>query len=386
MPFNVWLLMLCAACAMSAAPLVVFSGGIVGNALAPSSALASLPIASMVVGTAIAVIPVSLLMGVIGRKLAFMLGSGISIAGSLLTAFGINQQNFWWFCAGTFLLGAGLAFVQQYRFAAMESVSPPQMPTAASTVLLGGLIAAVIGPELALRSKDSFETEFVGPFLWLALIYAFCIALLFLFRETKSKKVHQKTEGRALIQIAKQPVFLLAVSSAAIGYAVMSFIMTATPMSMHIHSGHSLEDTKWVIQSHIMAMFIPSFFSGRLISKFGPERVIVAGLIAFAMCILIAVIDRSLLHYWFALILLGVGWNFLFVAGTSLLPQSYQIGEASKAQAANEFIVFGLQALASLSAGWILFSYGWQTLLLVSIPLLLLVLLSLINHSKLLRT
>ncbi|WP_250655290.1 MFS transporter [Alkalimarinus coralli] len=378
LPFNVWLLMLVGSIAMMAAPMVVFSGGLIGAALAPDSSLATLPVAIMVVGTAVAAVPVTFLMQSIGRKLSFLLGSLVSFCGALLSAYSVNEQLFWGFCSGIFLLGAGLAFVQQYRFAAMESVAPDDMARAAARVLLGGLIAAYAGPEISLRSKELFSVHYVGGFVILAMLYLVCAMLLLFYKSNAMIVTEERGEGRSLVEIASHPVFWTAVLSAAVGYAVMSFVMTATPMSMHITMGHSLEDTKWVIQSHIMAMFIPSFFSGWLISRFGTGNIMLAGVAAFLLCIVVAFVDQALMNYWLALVLLGVGWNFLFVGGTSLLPQSYRKGEQFKAQAFNEFFVFGFQAVASLSSGWVLYTLGWQSLLLICIPLLVVVLFSIV--------
>ncbi|MFD2231126.1 MFS transporter [Alkalimarinus sediminis] len=377
LPFNVWLLMAIGSIAMTAAPMVVFTGGFIGAALAPSSSLATLPVAVMVVGTAVAVVPVTFLMQKVGRKRAFLLGSIISAVGASSAALSIAEQNFWWFCSGIFLLGAGLAFVQQYRFAAMESVEPDEMASAAARVLLGGLIAAYVGPEISLGSKDLFSTPYVGGFVILAGLYVGCSVLILFYRQKTVVVSEQQQIGRDLSVIAKQPIFWAAILSAVVGYAVMSFVMTATPISMHIDMGHSLADTKWVIQSHIMAMFIPSFFSGWLIGRLGASKVMLAGVVAFVLCIIIAFVDQALMNYWLALILLGIGWNFLFVGGTSLLPHSYREGEQFKAQAFNEFCVFGFQAVASLSSGWVLYTFGWHALLLICVPLLLVVLLAL---------
>ena len=374
LPFNVWLLMAVGAISMTAAPMVVFCGGLIGAAIAPSASLATLPVAIMVVGTAVAVIPVTLLMQRIGRKQAFILGSIISIGGALLSAFSVAQASFWLFCGGIFILGGGLAFVQQYRFAAMESVAPDDMASAAARVLLGGLIAAYVGPEITLGSKDLLATTYVGGFVILACLYLFSALLLLLYKPTLMAVTQHAGTGRAISTIAAQPVFWVAVLSAAVGYATMSFVMTATPMSMHMDVGHSLADTKWVIQSHIMAMFIPSFFSGWLISRFGADKIMLSGILAFVLCVVIAFYDQALMNYWFALILLGIGWNFLFVGGTSLLPRSYREEEKFKVQGFNEFFVFGFQALASLSSGWVLYAFGWEVLLLVCLPLLLVVL------------
>jgi len=382
LPFNVWLLMCIGALAMCAASIVVFTGGIVGRVLAPSENLATLPLALMIVGTAVAVIPVTMLMQRFGRKHVFILGAVKSILGAFVAGYAIIHAHFLLFCCGTFLLGAGLAYVQQYRFAAMESVSPDLMASAAAKVLLGGLAAAIIGPELAMLSKDSFAQAFAGAYFALAVLYVFATLLLFLYRPNHQQTEIKVSEGRKLSEIVKQPVFWVALLSATIGYALMSFIMTATPMSMHVHDGHSLTDTKWVIQSHIMAMFIPSFFSGWLINRFGAAKIMITGLFAFALCIVIALVDRSLLNYWLALVLLGVGWNFLFVSGTALLPQSYEDSERFKVQALNEFSVFSIQAIASLSSGWVLFQFGWQTLLLISLPMLLVVVVAIFNWQR----
>lgn len=382
LPFNVWLLMCVGALAMSAASIVVFTAGIVGSQLAPHETLATLPLALMVVGTAVAVIPVTMLMQHFGRKRIFILGASTSIVGSVVASYAITQHYFSLFCVGSFILGIGLSVVQQYRFAAMESVSPDQMASAAAKVLLGGLAAAIIGPELALLSKDIFAQPFAGAYLSLSVLYIFAAILLCLYRPNHIKSEQKRSSGRTLVEIIQQPVFWVALLAATVGYAVMSFIMTATPMSMHIHEGHSLSDTKWVIQSHIMAMFLPSFFSGFLIRRYGAANMMIVGLLAFALCIIIALVDRSLLHYGLALILLGIGWNLLFVSGTALLPHSYQDNERFKVQALNEFCVFSIQALASLSSGWVLYQFGWQILLYVSLPLLLVVVFAILHWQR----
>lgn len=367
---------------MTAAPMVVFCGGLIGASLAPSASLATLPVAIMVVGTAMAVIPVTLLMQRVGRKPAFILGSLISIVGALLSALSVAQENFWGFCSGIFLLGSGLAFVQQYRFAAMESVTPDKMASAAARVLLGGLVAAYVGPEITLESKDLLAAPYVGGFVILAGMYLLSALLLLFYRPTVMTIAQRRGTGRALTSIATQPIFWVAVLSAAVGYATMSFVMTATPMSMHMDVGHSLEDTKWVIQSHIMAMFLPSFFSGWLIGRYGADKVMLSGVFAFVLCVVIAFYDQALMNYWFALVLLGIGWNFLFVGGTSLLPGSYNEEERFKVQGFNEFFVFGFQAVASLSSGWVLYSFGWEALLLACVPLLFVVLIAIFWWKK----
>jgi len=376
---RVWILAIAGALGLCVAPVVVFIGGIVGSILAPQVELATLPVAFMVVGTALSVLPVTRLMQVFGRKNVFISGAIFSAVASLLASYFISEHSFWGFTVSVAMLGGGMAVIQQYRFAAMESVSIDRMASAASFVLLGGLIAAILGPELAQVGENLFETAFAGSFFMLAFV---CLAggICLLFYQPPEGAQADKNEGatkveRPLKEIMQSPVLWVAVSAAAIGYAVMSYIMTATPVSMHVMEGHTLGDTKWVIQSHIFAMFLPSFFSGRLIDRFGASRLMMAGLFLYGICIVIALSGQQVMHYWGGLVLLGLGWNFLFVSGTVLLPQSYEPEERFKVQGFNDFFVFGLQALASLSSGAIIYNFGWGKLVLLALPFLLLQLL-----------
>jgi len=368
---NVWVLMLAGALGMCIAPLVVFIGGIVGSDLASNPELATLPVAAIVVGTALAVIPVSRFMQVFGRKRVFLFGSIYSSLSALGAGYAILQQSFWGFTFSTALLGGALAVIQQYRFAAMESVAPDRIANAASFVLLGGLIAAFLGPELADVGKDLFDTQFVGSFCLLALVSLLGGISLLFYRPSELSQSEQSAGGRPLIVIMKSSVFWVAVLASAIGYAVMSYIMTATPVSMHVMMGYSLEETKWVIQSHIFAMFLPSLFSGHLIARFGAQKLMAVGLVFYAVCIVIALSGQAVMHYWGGLVLLGLGWNFLFVSGTVLLPSSYRSEERFKVQGFNDFFVFGLQAFASLSSGVVIYSLGWNSLVVFALPLLL---------------
>jgi len=376
----VWVLAIAGALGLCVAPVVVFIGGIVGATLAPRVELATLPVAFMVVGTALSVLPVTRFMQVFGRKKIFIIGAIISAMAAFSASYFISEHNFWGFTVAVAFLGGGMAVIQQYRFAAMESVSVERMASAASFVLLGGLIAAILGPELAQLGENLFETAFSGSFFLLAFV---CLAggfCLFFYQSTDTYQV-ENNEGltkveRPLKEIMQSPIFWVAVLAAAIGYAVMSYIMTATPVSMHVMEGHSLGDTKWVIQSHIFAMFLPSLFSGRLIDRFGANRLMIAGLVLYGLCIVIALSGQQVMHYWGGLVLLGLGWNFLFVSGTVLLPKSYEPQERFKVQGFNDFFVFALQALASLSSGAIIYNFGWANLVLLALPFLLLQLLA----------
>ena len=371
LPANVWILTSAQALILSVSSLVVFVGGLVGAKLAPVENLATLPVASIVVGTAVAIPPVTLLMNTIGRRRSFFIMGVYSIFIAFGAGYSILISNFYLFCLSTFLFGGTYACVMQFRFASMESVSEELIPKAASMVLIGGIAAAFLGPEIAVLGKDLLKVEFAGSFIMLAGL--FVVAMLFLlgFRNPEIKEGKSEATQRPLKVIIQQRIFWVALLSATIGYAVMSFIMTATPVTMHVMEGHSLEHTKWVIQSHIIAMFLPSLVTAWIIKKLGLSKMMITGLVAYLLCIVIGFAGKHLGNYWVSLILLGVGWNFLFIGATTLLPRCYNAGERFKVQAVNDFVIFGTQAVASLSAGWFIFAVGWKTLLLINLPFML---------------
>ena len=371
LPTNVWLLTTAQALILSVSSMVVFVGGLVGAKLAPVENLATLPVASVVVGTAITIPPVTLLMNTIGRLRSFFIIGIYSALVAFLAAYSIVISNFYLFVFSTFLFGATYSCVMQFRFASMESVSEDLVPKAASMVLVGGIAAAFLGPEIAVFGKDLLGVEFAGSFILLAGL--FVIAMLFLlgFKNPVIKEEKSAAPQRPLKTIMQQRIFWVALLAATIGYAVMSFIMTATPVHMHVMEGHTLEHTKWVIQSHIIAMFLPSLITAWIIKKLGIPLMMLIGLVAYVACIGIAFSGQHLLNYWISLVLLGIGWNFLFIGGTTLLPQAYKSSERFKVQAVNDFVIFGTQAVASLSAGWFIFALGWKTLLLMNLPFVL---------------
>lgn len=379
---NVWLLTAAQALTLTVNSVIVFVGGIVGAQLAPKEELSTLPVALGVVGTALSTVPVTLFMRKIGRKRAFtlMLLFSMGIAG--LAAYMLSIGSFYGFCASTLMFGITNAGVMQFRFAAIESVTPSDIPKAASFVLLGGIVAAFLGPELAVRAKDLLSAEFSGSFLGLGVLFALACLILQGFVNPQIESSASNQSPRPLKEIAKQPIFWLALSAGAIGYVIMTFVMTATPVSMHVMDGHSLEDTKSVIQSHIVAMFLPSLFTAWIIRKLGVKWMMIVGLLSYLVCVAIAFMSHDLINYWVALIALGIGWNFLFVGGTTLLPQSYQPHERFKVQALNEFVVFGSQATAALTAGWFIFSFGWETLLMFVIPIVILELIVILRLGR----
>ena len=358
----------------TAAPILVLLGGIVGAQIAPSIDWATLPIAIQISGIAFATIPASYLMSKVGRKAGFLAGTALAIFASLFAAFAIYQQSFTLFCIASFLIGNYIAFLQQFRFAVADSVPNEQIPKCLSFLMLAGIVAALLGPEVARRfSVIEGLPDYVGSFLGMAamLTVSFLILLAF-YKKTTFEKQDQFSAARPLGKIFRQPTLILAIASAAVGYSVMSLIMTATPLSMHEMDLHSLEETTRVIQSHILAMYVPSFFSGFLISWLGVKRIIQAGFALMIVCIVIGWGQPDFISYWGTLVFLGVGWNFLFLGGTTLLTQSYRASERFKVQAVNDFLVFGLQALGSLSAGILLASIGWSGVMVFALPLLLL--------------
>lgn len=372
MPANVWLLTVIQALAMSAGAMMVMVGGVLGAKLAPDPSWSTLPVAMMIVGTACGVIPVTRFMQRYGRKKGFIVVALLAMLACLCAALSANYRFFWGFSASTFVLGTALSGYQQIRFAAMESVTVEQMPKAASTVLLGGLFAAFIGPELATAGQHLLDQEFAGAFYLMALISLVCAILFSRTKDTHIKQQDSVETGRSLTEIIAQPKFILAVSASVVGYALMSFVMTATPVHMHVLEQHSLEHTKWVIQSHIVAMFLPSFFSGWLIAKVGEKSVIWMGLAAYILTIAAGLSGNHLVNYWIALVLLGIGWNFLYLGGTTLLTHCYQSNERFRVQGLNEFLVFGAQAFTALSAGLVLHFTGWSGLLLISLVIIVL--------------
>ncbi|WP_138120418.1 MFS transporter [Bathymodiolus heckerae thiotrophic gill symbiont] len=385
LPRNVWILTASLSLFMSLSVFVIFLGGIIGQTLAPTDSLSTLPVALLVVGTASFIIPINRLMAIIGRRRVFLSICTYTVAIIALAITALQIQSFYLFCLATFLFGATTATMNQFRFAAIESVSGNLSATATSAVLIGGLVSAFLGPEIATLGKDLFDTTFIGSFVILSSCFFVAFALLWFYQQTNIATEVQHNDTRPLSVIIKQPVFIIAISSAAVGYVVMSYLMTATPMSMHVIDGFSLEQTKFVIQSHVIAMFLPSLFTPFIVKWLGVSRMMLTGVAIYFACVVFAYSGHALNNYWIALILLGLGWNFLFIGGTSLLPRAYSDNEKFKVQSLNDFLIFGIQALASLSAGWFVFNYGWEMVLLSAVPLLivqLLVLLWWLNNKS----
>ena len=363
---------------------MVFAAALASRDTAPSPAWVTLPISLLVLGTACSVYPASRIAKAWGRKKLFMVAMAVGVVAALSAMISLNAGSFTGFTVSAVLLGSVIAVGQQFRFAAMESVEPAEMPMAASRLLTAGLVSAWLGPELVPFGQQLISDTFSGAFLLLAglFVIAFCI-IGFGFKNVDIKSEDQLTTRTSSSQLLKNSGFWVAAASGAVGYGVMSFIMTATPISMHEMDGFSLMDTKWVIQSHIMAMFLPSLFAGFLIQRLGYVRMIFSGLVVLLGCVLLGMIDKSFMHYWWALVLLGIAWNFLFVAGTALLPTTHEPEDKHKAQGLNDSLVFGSQAFGALTSGMFLQWLGWDGLLMMTIaPIAVLAIFVFWWHSK----
>lgn len=370
-PVQVWRLMVAYALMMAGTSLMVLIAGIIGTQFAPSPGLATLPVALTIVGVAMSTLPTGRLQNRFGRRKVFISYGVLAVMAALLATMSLVYQNFAGFCMAAILMGWSGAAGHQYRFAAMESVPAELAPKATSVLLLGGILAAVVGPEIAVRGQHLLDTEFAGSYLLLAGVYTLGIVLISFYHEQQASGDRHTMKGRPLSQIMRSPVIMQAVAASAIGYGVMSFVMTAGPVSMHEHAGHDMQSTKWVLQSHIAAMYLPSLIFPWLYSKMGYKGMMWAGVAAMVLCLSIGLINTEFIHYWLTMVILGIGWNFLFLSGTNLLRYGYRDEERFKVQSFNDFLVFSIQAIASLSSGWFLYHWGWQGVLYASLPLVL---------------
>ena len=382
---NLFLLILSQVFGFTAATVTVFISGIFGSDLSSIKTLSTLPPSIYVVGTAAATIFAAKIMSIIGRRLGFIFASVAGSISCLIGAYAIMIESFFIFCFAKFILGATMAFTHQYRFAAAESVEKEKAPKAISSLLLAGIVAAFLGIGLADYTKN-FVSDYlyVGSYLTLAVLTLIPSFLLFFFKDIReiSFVSNKDNNSRNYSEFFSDPKFLQAITSAAFAYAVMSFLMTATPISMHIVHQLSLEKTGIVLQFHVLAMFLPSLVTGNLIKKFGYSNMMYLGVLFYFFTILLSFFQPSFLNYFISLIFLGIGWNFLFISGTSLLVTTYKPEEKFKAQGFNDLLVFSSMALASLLAGILISIASWKTVNLFCIPFLILIILSIINADK----
>ena len=374
---NLWLLILSQIFAFTAAPVTVFLSGIIGSELTTINSLATLPMALSIVGIAIFAIFAAKIMNIIGRRLGFIFASIGSSLSSLLAAYSIIIESFILFNLGCFLLGAAVAFSHQYRFAAVETVKKEMAPKAISIILLAGIGSAFIGPNLANITKSAIaEHLYAGSYIALAVLTLTSTIFLIFYEDGHKPNKVASRKTRSYFELISQPRFLQALIASAFAYAVMSFLMTATPISMHVMEKISLTKTGFVIQLHIAAMFLPSLITGNLINKFGHSKIMHAGVVLFSITILTSLFEQNFINYLIALIFLGFGWNFLFISGTSLLVLSYKENEKFKAQGFNDLIVYSIQAISSLSAGVFLTLTSWKIMNLFCIIFLIIIVFS----------
>ena len=369
----------------TAANVTVFLSGIIGSQISPIKSLSTFPPSIYVVGIALSTIFAARIMSVIGRRLGFIFASIGSSLACLLAAFAVYYNNFIIFSLSCFFLGTGMAFIHQYRFAAAESVQKEKAPKAVSMLLLAGIVSAFIGISLANYTKDLISGYvYVGSYLALACLTIMPAIFLSFYKNLKEKsnEVDTNFKVRSYKEFLSDPRFLQAMFAATFGYVVMAFLMTATPISMHFIHNISVDKVGIVIQFHVLGMFLPSLITGNLVDKFGYSKIMYGGVFFYILTIILSLFEPTFLNYFISLIFLGIGWNFLYISGTSLLVTTYSQHEKFKAQGFNDLVVFSATAIGSLSAGILISITSWKIINFMCIPFLVLILFSIIRADK----
>lgn len=364
---NVAVLSACQALLFTNNSTVIALNGLAGYALAANKALATLPVTGWVIGAALTTFPASMLMKAVGRRAGFTLGALIGIVGAALCAAALYAGSFWMLCLGTTVFGVYNAFAQYYRFAAADSAPADFKAKAISLVLAGGLVGGIIGPETSKHTVDLLPTLYLGGYLALLGFLALVVALLQLLEIPPVRESATAEPARPLGVIMAQPTFIVAVIAAAMGYGVMNLLMTASPLAMAV-CGHPYSAAASVIGWHVIGMFGPSLFTGSLIRRFGVANVMFAGVGLLFVAIGIALSGISVPHFWLALVILGVGWNFLYIGGTTLIAGAATPAERAKTQGANDLIIFIVLGTSSFSSGLLLETNGWRTINLLALP------------------
>jgi MFS family permease len=358
---NVFLLACCQALLLTNAVTLIAVSSLVGYAIASNKALATMPATLYTIGVAITAFPASMWMKRVGRRNGFMTGAAFGAAGAALATFAVLRGDFVLFCASMPVMGVYNAFGQYYRFAAADAASSDFKAKAISYVLAGGLAGGIIGPEVSRHTRSFAQPEYLATFASLIAFSLVAMAVVSLVRIPETAASADSAPARPIGEIARQPSFIVAVAVGALGYAVMNLLMTATPLAMSF-CGHPYDATAVVLASHVIGMFAPSFFTGSLIKRFGVLNVMLAGVACLFACVGVALSGEALTNFWWALVLLGVGWNFTYIGGSTLLTETYRPSEKAKAQGTNEITVFGVQALSSFAAGVLVNTAGWATI------------------------
>ena len=368
---NVWLLSFCQALLLMNAVTLISVSALAGYALAGNKALSTLPNMTYVIGAAIATYPASMWMKRVGRRNGFLTGGAFGLAGSVVATLAMASSSLALLCVGTILLGAYNAFGQYYRFAAADASPAEFKAKAISFVLAGGLVGGVVGPEISKFTRTLLPTEFLASYGSLFVYSLVAMAIVSRLRIPEAAADATHAPARPLSEIVAQPTFVVAAVVAALGYAVMNLLMTATPLAMGF-CGHPYTAAASVISAHVVGMFGTSFFTGSLIKRFGVLNVMLAGVAIQMSCVGVALSGQDIPHFWWALALLGIGWNFMYVGGSTLLTEAYRPSEKAKAQGVNEMTIFAVQALSALSSGVLVNTKGWNTLNYVALPAILL--------------
>jgi MFS family permease len=373
---NVFLLAVCQALAMTSMTIMITLASLTGRMLAEDDSFATLPLAVQYLATWLTTIPASALMNRIGRRAGFTIGAVLGVAGGGLIALAVVDLSFWLMCLGNMLVGACMGFLLFFRFAAAEAADERFRAKAISWVVSGGVFAALIGPELARHTRDLLGGYlYAGGFVAIMALFGACALLIQFVRIPAPIASSVHGHGRPLPQIMAQPAFIVAVLSGMVAYGVMNFIMVATPFAVE-DCGLGPDATPGVIRLHALGMFAPAFFTGHLIHKLGVRRVLIGGALLLVGGVATDLSGVTLPHFWVGLFLLGVGWNCLYVGGSTLLTQVYRPEERSKVQGINDFFVFGTVACTSFMSGWVYGDFGWNVVNSVGIPLIALSLLA----------
>ena len=372
---NMGLLVAAQALGGATPPIIISLGGLVGQQLSSNPSAATLPVSIYQLGMALSTLPAAWLMQRLGRRWTYVLGCLMGALSGVIAAQGIAHSDFVTFCLGTALAGFYAACVQSYRFAATDAVGEPaRHAKAISMVMIGGLMAAIIGPQVVIWTRDAMPTTpFAGSFYSLGALALLALPLVAGLRLPQAQAKSVQGEVRPLSEIARTPQFIVAASAGLVSYGLMAFLMTAAPMAM-VGCGHSVGEAALGIQWHVLAMFAPSFFTGKLIARFGKRSITALGLVMIGLAGVMALLGLDIFHFWGSLILLGVGWNFGFIGATALLTESYRPAERAKVQAFNDFLVFGTVAIASFGSGQLLHSVGWNGINIGMLPLVAIIL------------
>lgn len=369
---NVWLLFFCTALVHSTMVGQAVMAVLVGYSLAEDKTLATLPVAIQMTAVMSASIPAGMIFARLGRRVGFVLGACFSIAGALTLALGIWRQDFVIYNIGAAFNGAGFGISQHYRFAASEVASPAYRARAISLVMTGGVLSSLLGPELVKHTRELFMPHlFLGTYLVIAILPVICIALLAIV-DLPPPPPRQKV-ATPILAIVKRPAFLTAAVAGMVAFGTMNLLMTSTPLQMML-CGFDVVASATVIQAHAVSMYAPGFVTGRLITRFGVRPIIYIGALLNALCVAVGVSGETFTHFIVALSLLGVGWNFMFVGATTMLGTSHTSEERVRAQATNDFMVFGTVACTAFASGAIHVSAGWFTLNMLLLPALALAL------------